>query len=590
MTRDVKIAAHYNVDSNVVKVQVYVTDICDNLYHPQDVLAELGDDRTHIQLFNVFTRPETGLQEIALESVDFDKTYANADGFFAIFFINPAVNVNLEARATVVISGQGTLEVTTTVLPDEGTFSDHPSTSVIGGTENRSWHTDKEAQRDGQGINQSPHHIPELEDDNTVIPDATIVNSVYADIQFEQLAEVQSDERLPGSLTYLGGGDRLLPKTGVLVFHPIDTPPWELGTSTFVEQAAIELLPNNQYLQAVNSIPTGYGLVDSPGIAVISTKLPNLQSEGFDAKAWTLQLNGAVPTSISPFNTAAIGIATPIAFDVTKPIALSILAGMTKDTETTDITDAKLIFTFYDFADRELTSMSQALSVDDMFNARPVRPFSISASPYGVSNYPPSTEKVTWRLQLGSVEQGDFVTLITALPSLTQTPFATSQVLSDGSRVKDNLSYAPDVPFALEEGAVVISMAIGFQGTPTEEKYIYDSRSPGTLLNGTALRVDATGTLTFLIADDTTTMLLTTSTIPNWVSGAISEVVVEWSNTAPLMQITLDGEILETDDTTPLPVNLEGVTTSVVQLGSDADVTKHIDSEFIRTVFLKRPR
>ena len=583
MTRDIKIAAHYNIDSNVVKVQLYVIDSCDSLFHPQDVLSGT------IQLFNVFTRPETGLQEIALESVDFDKTYANADGFFAIFFINPAVNVNLEARATVEISGQGTLAVTTTVLPDEGTFSDHPSTSVIGDTENRSWHIDKEPQRDGQGLNQSPHNIPELGDDNTVIPDPTIVNSVYADLQFEQLAEVQSDERLPGSLTYLGGGGRLLPKTGVLVFQPIDTPPWELGTSTFVEQAATELLANNQYLQqTANGYPTGYDLVESPGISVISTKLPTLQSEGFDAKAWTLQLNGAVPTSISPFNTASIGIPTPVAFDITKPISLSVLAGMTKDTETTSITDAQLIFTYYDFADRELTSMSQALNVDDMFNARPVRPFSISAK---ISDYPPTTEKITWRLQLGSVEQGDFVTLITALPSLTQTPFATSQVLSDGSRIKDNLSFAPDVPFALEEGAAVISMAIGFQGTPTEEKYIFDSRTPGTLLNGSALKVEADGRLTFLITDDTgSTASVTSATAPAWTSGAVSEVVAEWSSSAPLMRISFDGQIIVTDTTTPLPTGLIDKTVSVVQLGSDSNVANHIDSEFIRAVFLKRPR
>lgn len=589
MTRDIKIAAHYNVDSNVVKVQLYVTDECDSLFHPQDVLSGT------IQLYNVFTRVETGLQEIALESVDFDKTYANADGFFAIFFINPSVNVNLEARATVEISGQSPdLEVTTTVLPDEGTFSDQPSTSVIGNAENRSWHTDKEAQRDGQGLDQSPHNIPELGDNAIVIPDPTIVNSVYADLQFEQLAEVKSDERLPGSLTYLGGGDRLLPKTGVLVFQPIDTPPWELGTSTFVEQAATELLPNNQYLQqTANSFPTGYGLIDSPGISVISTKLPNLQSEGFDAKAWTLQLNGAVPASISPFNTAAIGISTPIAFDITKPISLSILAGMTKDTDTTSITTAKLIFTFYDFADRELTSMSQALDVDELFNARPVKPFSISANAAwagDVSDYPESTEKITWKLQLGSVEQGDFVTLITALPSLSQTPFATSQVLSDGSRVKDNLSFAPDVPFALEEGAAVISMAIGFQGAPTEEKYIFDTRSPGTLLNGSALKVEDDGRLTFLISDDITTTSITSATAPAWVSGAISEVVAEWSNTAPLMRISFDGQIIATDVSTALPANLTGVTTPVIQLGSDSDVTKHIDSEFIRAVFLKRPR
>jgi hypothetical protein len=582
MTRAITIAAHYNVDSNVVKAQLYVTDRCDSLYHPQDVISGT------IQLFNVYTTPQTGLQEIALESVDFDKTYANADGYFAIFFINPAVTVNLEARATVNISGQGTLTALTTVLPDEGTFSDQPSTSVIGNAENRSWHTDKEPQRDGQGINQSPHDIPPLSEDNVVIPDPTIVNSVYADIQFEQLAELQSDEQLPGSLIYLGGGDRLLPKPGVLAFQTLDTPPWELGTSTFVEQAASELLPNNQYLQqATNGYPSGYSLVDSPGISVISTKLQTLQAEGFDAKAWTMQLNGAVPTSISPFNTASVGVTSPIAFDVSKPISLSILAGMTKDTGTTSITDAKLIFTYYDFADRELTSMSKAMDVDAMFNARPVRPFSISAK---LSDYPPTTEKITWKLQLGSVEQGDFVTLITSVPSLSQTPFATSQITVEGSRVKDNLSFAPDVPFALEEGAAVISMAIGFQGTPTEEKYIFDSRSPGTLLNGCALKVEPTGELTFLISDDTTTKSLTSATVPAWSSGAVSEVVAEWSDTAPLMRITFDGQIIATDTSTALPANLGGVTTALVQLGSDANATKHIDSEFIRFTFLKRAR
>jgi hypothetical protein len=67
-------------------------------------------------------------------------------------------------------------------------------------------------------------------------------------------------------------------------------------------------------------------------------------------------------------------------------------------------------------------------------------------------------------------------------------------------------------------------------------------------------------------------------------------VVAEWSDTAPLMRITFDGVVMANDISTALPTNLAGVTVPVVQLGSDADVTKHIDSEFIRAVFLKRPR
>ncbi len=582
MTREIKLAAHYNIDSNVAKVQLYVTDECDNLFHPQDVLSGT------IQLFNVFTVPETGLQEIPLESVDFDKAFANADGFFSAFFINPSVNINLEARATVDISGQGILAALTTVLPDEGTFTDQPSTSVIGNAVNRSWHLDKEPQRDGQGLDQSPHNIPELSEDQVIIPNPTIVNAVYADIQFEQLAEVQSDAQLPGSLIYLGGGDRLLPKPGVLVFQPIDTPPWELGTSTFVEQAATELLSNNQYLQQDNSgLPIGYGLINSPGITIIQNTIQTLQGEGFDAKAWSLQLNGAVPVSISPFNTASIGMETPIAFDILEPISLSILAGMEKNTDTTSITKATLIFTFYNSSDQELTSMPEVLDVDELFNARPLKPFSISAK---ISDYPPTVAKITWRLEIGSVEQGDFVTVRTALPSLSQTPFATSQILSEGSRVKDNLSFAPNIPFALEEGAAVLNMAIGFDDAPTEEKYIFDSRSPTTLLDGAALKVEATGELTLLISNGVSTTSVTSATIPAWISGTVSEIVAEWSDSEPLMRITFDGNIIAEDMVTSLPTGLDAITMSIIQLGSNADVTKHIDSEFIRAVFLKRPR
>jgi len=581
MTRDIKLAAHYNIDSNVVKAQLYVTDDCDSLFHPQDVLSGT------IQLFNVFTLPETGLQEIPLESVDFDKAFANADGFFATFFVNPAVNINLEARATINISGQGILTTLTTVLPDEGTFTDQPSTSVIGNAVNRSWHLDNEPQRDGQGLDQAPHNIPELSDDQVIIPDPTSVNAVYADIQFEQLAEVQSDGQLPGSLIYLGGGDRLLPKPGVLVFQPIDTPPWELGTSTFVEQAAIELLSNNQYLQQVNGFPSGYGLIDSPGITIIQNTIQTLQGEGFDARAWSLQLNGAVPVSISPFNTASIGMETPVAFDILEPISLSILAGMEKNTDTTSITKATLIFTFYNSSNLELTSKPLALDVDELFNARPLKPFSLSSTP---TEYPPTVDKIAWRLEIGSVEQGDFVTLRTALPSLSQTPFATSQILSEGSRVKDNLSFAPDVPFALEEGAAVLNMAIGFDDAPTEEKYIFDSRSPATLLNGVALKVEATGELTLLISNGVSTTSVTSATIPTWVSGAISEIAAEWSSSVPLMRITFDGTIIAEDTVTALPTGLDEITMSSIQLGSDSDITKHIDSEFVRAVFLKRPR
>ena len=95
ITRELTIAAHYNVDANLIRVQLFVTDACDTLFHPEDVLSG------SVQLFNVFTTPESGLQEIPLEKVEFDKTHANSEGFFLLFFINPAINVNLEARAIV---------------------------------------------------------------------------------------------------------------------------------------------------------------------------------------------------------------------------------------------------------------------------------------------------------------------------------------------------------------------------------------------------------------------------------------------------------------------------------------------------------
>jgi len=581
-TRKVTIAAHYNVDANVVKVQLVLTDDCDSLLHPEDVLSGT------IQLFNVFTTPETGLQEIPLEAVSFDKSDANEDGFFIIFFINPAININLEARTVLELSSLGTVNVLTTVLPDEGTFSDQPSTSVVGNAVNRSWHLDLEKERDEPRIDENPHTPAEPSVNDAIILDPS-ANSLNVDIQFEQLSELKSSGRLEGTLVYLGGGNRLLPKPGSLIFQEIDTPPWELGASTFVEQGAPELLPNNTYLQLAtgSGFPAGYNIIDSPGISVVVNNIQTLQGEGFDAKAWSLQVNGAVPTSISPFNTASIGNVTPIPIDPLKPVALSLLAGMEKNTDDTTISDAKLFLTFYDFADRELTSKVKVLSVDDLFNARPLKPFSVEAA---VADYPPTTEKVTWKLQIGSVEQGDFVTIRTAVPSLAQTPFATSQILSEAIRTKDNLSFSPTTPYDLTTGAAVVSMAIGFDVAPTETKYIFDTRDPSSLDKGVALRVEPDGNLTLLIQDDTTTTSLSTTVAPAWVSGAITEIVAEWSLTSPLLRISFNGATVAEDTSSALPMNLANFNISTIQLGSDVSIGSHIDSEFIRAVFLKAPR
>jgi len=224
-----------------------------------------------------------------------------------------------------------------------------------------------------------------------------------------------------------------------------------------------------------------------------------------------------------------------------------------------------------------------------LLNARPLRPISISAK---LSDYPPSAEKITWKLQISSVEQGDYVTILTALPSLSQTPYATSQILSTYSRVKDALSFTPTTPFSLKEGAIVLSLAIGFGATPTEEKYLFDTRTPVTLLNGIALKVEATGELTLLVANGTTTSSITSASVPAWTSGAVTEIVAEWDSntTSPLRRISFEGTTVAEDTSTALPTGLDALTISNIQLGTDANATKHIDSEFIRVVCLKRPR
>jgi len=585
-TKNAKIAAHYNVDSNVIRVQLFITDECDPNFHPEVVV------NGKVRLFNVFNTPAVGLQQIPLEQVDFDKSHANKDGFFNIFFVNPAVNTNLEARATLELEGQGEVTSATMVLADAGTFSDSPQNSVIGNAVNRSWHLDPEKERDEPFQNISPHNPIELGENQTVVIKEEASNRAIVDIKFEELAEKKSADFLDGQLIYLGGGGRLLPRLGVLVFQNIDTPGWELGASTFSEQGSIQLLPNNTYIDTelnnniCKNFPAKYTM-DSPGIKIVNSSLLKLQGEGFDAKVWALKLNGASPPGISPFTEASIGLASPVPFDATKPIALSLLAGMEKNSPESDITKAKLVFNFFDFADRQLPSITKILNPDDLFNARPLRPFSIQSQP---SQHPLSAEKFTWRLEIGSIEQADFITVLTALPSVTNTQFATSQVLTEQIRVSDNLSYIPETPFSVEEGAAVFNVAVGFDGAPFEDKYIFDTRDPITLNKGISFKVNANGTLTLTASDETTTATATTSTPTNWVSGKIHEIVAEWRTSAPLLRISVDGEILLEDTTTTLPVGLTTLSASSIQLGASAQVQNHIDSEFIRAVFLKRPR
>jgi hypothetical protein len=175
-----------------------------------------------------------------------------------------------------------------------------------------------------------------------------------------------------------------------------------------------------------------------------------------------------------------------------------------------------------------------------------------------------------------------------ALPSVTYTPFATSQVISEETRVIDNLSFAPDEPFALIDGAAVFNLAIGFEGMPTEPKWIYDSRDPaGT--SGVALLVNADGTLTLYVQNATETASVSTSAAPEWISGKVTEVVAEWRTSPSLLRISVDGVTMVEDVATALPDMTDILATSI-QLGASSTVTGSLDSEFVRAVFLKRPR
>jgi hypothetical protein len=258
---------------------------------------------------------------------------------------------------------------------------------------------------------------------------------------------------------------------------------------------------------------------------------------------------------------------------------------MEKVAPDSDITEVKLILNFFDFADRALPNKVVSLDPADLFNARPLKPFSIEAQP---SEIPATTEKFTWRLEIGSVNQGDFVTVRMAVPSVTYTPFATSQVVSTETRVTDSLSFAPDEAFSMEDGAAVFNLAIGFEGAPTEPKWIFDTRE--SLTSGVALGVNADGTLTLYVQNATDPVVsASTSSAPAWISGKVHEVVAEWRTTPSLLRITVDGVTLEEDVSTALP-DMDGILASSIQLGSDAQVAGSLDSEFVRAVFLKRPR
>ncbi|KKN63703.1 hypothetical protein LCGC14_0499380 [marine sediment metagenome] len=137
------------------------------------------------------------------------------------------------------------------------------------------------------------------------------------------------------------------------------------------------------------------------------------------------------------------------------------------------------------------------------------------------------------------------------------------------------------------EGAAVFSLAIGFEATPTEPKWVFDTRDPITLVNGVALKVNVDGTLTLLVQDAATTGTITTPTPTSWVSGKITEVVAEWSSS--LLRISVDGVTLIEDLAATVP-DMTGITATSVQLGADSNVSGSLDSEFVRATFLKRPR
>lgn len=267
-----------------------------------------------------------------------------------------------------------------------------------------------------------------------------------------------------GSLAYQGGGNRYLFADTKSVLQPVNTTPWELHASCFVEPAATQLVLDPGLVS--------HNWVTTPDIAVVTEN--SMPLSGFDTAQ---MLRYVIQQTRNPNST----------WEWQTPVTVS--AGKHTFSVYAQIDTEAAYKCVYEIGVRigtiEIVSEIQA-------GAWTLR---------SVTGELPAGQGVAF-IRVSRLYRNNRVVLQFGLPQLEANWVATSRVTSD--RQRDFVIYTPEDVAYPTNGAITFRWYPGYTGAPVEDVTLFDSRSQDIVeagTNGWYLKHWASGDLVFASVD-----------------------------------------------------------------------------------------
>lgn len=529
-------SANYIPESRMLESLFYIQDAQD-LLQPSKIV----EDATAELLFN----------GQVVTYVTFRAENANIDGAIRLFFLNPPATTDLSIRFSATIEGAGWQQFTVDAI-HERVYQAPLGAAVHPQTDPRPPRTEPNT---FQVYEQQLEAAP---DEQVQLSDAAkpVLFSLDPSIQFDYLVEGTE-------INYEGGGNRVLPSTEDvtdLAVQELDVFPGDVGLKLFVESATTNLAADDFMTDTdADGLPDGLTLTVPDTAHVETTLMPLIDEE---VNLLRLHARGILPFDGSPSTVILESPTFPIS--VLSPVALSVLARtLIHDGE---IANLRLKISWRDASDVEITTTSLAFDPLDLQLQQLAQLALLVDQP----SLPVGAVGARWIIELESVEGSDSIKLYLALPQLEQLDYATSPAL--GSRVADTLTVPQAGNLEVDEGAITVSFAPGYDGTPPSDVYFFDSRE--SALNGFSAKHRSDGVIEFEVYDSGgQTLSLTTDSSVSLVQGAVTTLTFSWRTSLARIH---QGDTLLKESTSSYDIPTLGETLHVL---SAHDGTGHLNGE-----------
>lgn len=507
-------SALYSKDGDEVESVLYVED--GDILHPE-FIAEM----TASLLFR-------GTRGIG--TVTFDRRHGNEDGTVTSIWPHPAHREDLTIRYIGTIENLGDVDFTVPVSDD--TLADAPlSENVLEGVDIVAPRTEPDSTAVyTRVLDPAPEEVDVLH------PQVVLVL-----FRLNLLSQYEFLEAGTGPIEYSGGGNRLLSalRNDAFVFQAKDEFPPGIDAHTRIELASSNLLTNTNFLTPTsvdNPVPLGWSL-DAPGSV---TLLPELVPDSSGVNQLKIRALGSGPYVGPKAMTFSQDVAVPAS--PADPLAFSVLARTEIANQEVVVDDLRLIISFRDSMDAEISAQVAEFAPFDILGASLVLLQLVVPTP------PTGTMAARVAVEMDSIEGSDDINLFLMAPQVETNTLASSRIVGSAppvTRATDTLRVPQKGNLEPRRGSIITLFAPDYEGAPAADACLFDTRDAAGL-NGFAVFHRANGRLRFVVGGPLTPKELETNLPFSFPAGIFQEVGVSWKE--GFLEIQLNSERVAVDE------------------------------------------